>query len=225
MARKLKMQRIISLFSEKGGVGKTTTALALASGFVVAHGLRVIVINRDPQPSAHIVSKKGLLPFPVLDAEHCPEDLSLFDVVIYDHPSTLDPRYYPSPDVNVVVIPFKANAIDFDSARRTAEKLRETHSHAKIIYLASEVRGEIQKAMVETLRVPMISDHTVIGQLSDAGLTVFTGREGYLSQLASLGTEQAARAETARELIPSDRSSIRKIRLEYDAIIHKILKG
>ena len=42
---------IIALLNQKGGVGKTTLALHLAGAWA-AHGLRVLVIDADPQGSA-----------------------------------------------------------------------------------------------------------------------------------------------------------------------------
>ena len=42
------MARVISITNQKGGVGKTTTSLALASGFVVK-GFKVLAVDMDPQ--------------------------------------------------------------------------------------------------------------------------------------------------------------------------------
>jgi chromosome partitioning protein len=67
--------RIMTIANQKGGVGKTTTAVNLAASLAL-HGSRVLVIDLDPQGNASTA----------LDVEHYVGVPSVYDVLIDDRP-------------------------------------------------------------------------------------------------------------------------------------------
>jgi chromosome partitioning protein len=67
--------RIITIANQKGGVGKTTTAVNLAAGLAL-HGARVLVIDLDPQGNASTA----------LNVEHHAGVPSIYNVLVDDRP-------------------------------------------------------------------------------------------------------------------------------------------
>jgi len=67
--------RVMTIANQKGGVGKTTTAVNLAAA-LVQHGLRVLVLDLDPQGNASTA----------LDVEHHAGVPSVYDVLVDDRP-------------------------------------------------------------------------------------------------------------------------------------------
>ena len=67
--------RIMTIANQKGGVGKTTTAVNLAAG-LAQHGSRVLVVDLDPQGNASTA----------LDVPHHSGAPSVYDVLIDDRP-------------------------------------------------------------------------------------------------------------------------------------------
>jgi chromosome partitioning protein len=67
--------RVITIANQKGGVGKTTTAVNLAASLAL-HGARVLVVDLDPQGNASTA----------LDVDHRAGTASVYNVLIEDQP-------------------------------------------------------------------------------------------------------------------------------------------
>ncbi len=67
--------RIMTIANQKGGVGKTTTAVNLAAS-LAQHGARVLVVDLDPQGNASTA----------LDVDHRAGTPSVYDVLVDDRP-------------------------------------------------------------------------------------------------------------------------------------------
>jgi len=67
--------RVMTIANQKGGVGKTTTAVNLAAALAM-HGCRVLVVDLDPQGNTSTA----------LDVEHRSGVASVYDVLVDDRP-------------------------------------------------------------------------------------------------------------------------------------------
>lgn len=110
---------IISVWSPKGGVGKTTLATNLASGFV-RRGNRVLLCDEDyTQASALNLSKQGVVGWDCVAG--IPEQEPDYDVVIIDHP----PSHTKRPAGAFVVMPVKVSPIDLDAFAKSVGLIQD----------------------------------------------------------------------------------------------------
>lgn len=105
---------IISVWSPKGGSGKSTLSLALAGG-LTQRGFHVEVYDLDPQKSSIDVASKGRLPFAVRDAA---SGGKLPQIALFDHPPGFDQGSLPPSQAKLIVVPLRPAYLDLASLAR-----------------------------------------------------------------------------------------------------------
>lgn len=157
------MAILIAVANQKGGCGKTTTAMNLAGGFTKA-GYRVLVVDADPQASATMWSLargQASLPFDVVTSRQLKGRFAQlaqspdYDVVLIDSaPGVADPDNAAGKlaraairECDAVLVPLRPSTLDFSAAA------------SFVRYLATE-RQEGQRVLV----LVNGRQHTILGR-------------------------------------------------------------
>jgi chromosome partitioning protein len=154
------MAILICVANQKGGCGKTTTAMNLAGGLTKAR-YRVLVVDADPQASAAMWSLargQGSLPFDVATARQIKGKFSTlaaeidYDIVLIDCPPGMvdsDPkklgpeqRYVKSIaheavlSSDAILVPLRPSTLDFSAAASFVRYLEaERQPHQRVLVL------------------------------------------------------------------------------------------
>lgn len=150
---------IIALVGNKGGIGKTTSAVALAA-FLSSKG-RTLLIDGDPNRSATAWARRGSLPFPIVGPEKSSE-ARLYDHVVVDsqaQPSKADLKELAD-TCDLLILPSAPNALDLDVLMVTCELLRSmgaTHYKALLTMIPPRPsrEGDDARAMLVGAGIPL----------------------------------------------------------------------
>lgn len=111
---------IVSIATQKGGTGKTTTSISLASGLAKLHKKRVLLIDIDSQAN----SSKVLLP----DYQTLKQDQTIWATIIHRMPL---PIHQTSID-NLDIVPSHILLSNTDIELTTAKDHREARLHHQL---------------------------------------------------------------------------------------------
>jgi len=162
--------RVVSVWSPKGGVGKTTIALHLAA--ILAIKNTVLLADLDPQGGSAWCARQGLLPFDVIQGY--PASQPDVKVMVVDHP----PGWSDLPRGDVVVTPFRASALDYAATRESLESLKSQGSYQVVSVLSAvDLRRREEAEVANQLfsqdpALLMIRDRAIYPRVIGEGRTV-----------------------------------------------------
>lgn len=177
--------KTIAITSQKGGTGKTTTAVHLATAATLA-GFDAVVIDLDPQGSAATWGDDR--------GDHAPEVISGqatrlnvllesanregFDLVVIDTGPAADAAARRSAELaDLVLIPCRPSAFDLKAIRTTIDLVDATRTSAFVVLNAAPIRSrsvDEARGVVESMGAKVAP--VVIYQRAAYGHSVIAGQ-------------------------------------------------
>ena len=152
--------KVISLINQKGGVGKTTLALHLATAFH-HHRHNTVLLDLDPQSSASewYDSRPDELP-PVRSIQPARLEKTIeqareieTDLVILDTaPHTESSALAAARASDLVIIPCQPKIMDLRAMRRTADLIRLVKAPAFVVLNGVPHQGTVSEEAAESIR-------------------------------------------------------------------------
>lgn len=208
--------KIIAFANQKGGVGKTTASM-LAADALHRKGHRVLVVDTDPQKSAHqweMLQVEGYAPFPVKVEvasgfknrdqfiNWLQKRQSEYDYLIIDTPPNLQSAelYMTLMVADLLIVPFYPHASSVDALQGFSQLIAKADSEremtgnkkldVRLLLNRVDTRYTSVKALVDS--APQISPWPVMAtQLKQ--LSAFLDANNYRTSIYSLPNTKAAK--------------------------------
>lgn len=184
--------KIIAVVNEKGGPGKSTTSTNLSSCMKVKHGLKVLLVDYDPQGSASSWAASrdkgegdpGVIPVISMGsnlARDLPAIAGGYDVVIIDGKPSMDARMTAALKVaDLVIIPVQPSPYDIWATEPTIDLVKERQELANgrplAVTLVSQaipgtrLEGAVRRQL-ESYELPVLEAQTCKRQAFITGVT------------------------------------------------------
>ena len=171
------LSKVITISQQKGGTGKTTLAVHLAIAFIKYHGLKVAIIDTDPQGSLgkwfmireerkvsneNLTFKTASLWGAQYESKTLKND---HDVVIIDTPPKIESDARPSIEAaDLVLIPMAASHVDFWATGAIVEIAKKANKKILAQINRSSQRSKLINKTKEFIKsLDLDSTETIIG--------------------------------------------------------------
>ena len=129
---------IISLTQYKGGVGKTTSAICLAT--LLSNDAKTLLIDSDPNRSATLWARKGLLPFDVCSDSEAPKRLmsGQYQNTVIDTPArpAADDIKAIAQGADILILPTTPDPLSLSALVQIATELPEGTNYRCLVTLS-----------------------------------------------------------------------------------------
>jgi len=125
--------KIISVWNQKGGVGKSTLSLQLAAGFS-AKGLKVGIADLDNQRTCLTFFKNAEKPEFTVFKDY-PTSKPDLDILICDHSPERNEENDPASMSDLILIPVSPSAIDAWSTIPALDSLSKRHKTKRLVII------------------------------------------------------------------------------------------
>ena len=182
--------KIVSIWSPKGGVGKTTITAHIADCLATKYKKNVLVYDADPQQTFYHTYKGGTFNFSATDV--MPENAPDCDFFLIDFKPTIElskkhKELLASSDK--VIVPVRPSRIDLDSAKAVSRFVESE----KILNVLSCYDKRISDQ--RSVREELASDYSVISYLSIYSRTMNDFKTIYSRATQNLHGTTRARTE------------------------------
>ena len=171
------LSKVITISQQKGGTGKTTLAVHLAMAFIKYHGLKVAIIDTDPQGSLgkwfmireerkvsneNLTFKTASLWGAQYESKTLKND---HDIVIIDTPPKIESDARPSIEAaDLVLIPMAASHVDFWATGAIVDIAKKANKKILVQINRSSQRSKLIKKTNDFIKsLDLSSTKTIIG--------------------------------------------------------------